>query len=81
MTLFECTLLITNVLMLIPLIFFIRGYKKLEKKNKELWWDILKFSEDTLMQIDKLEVALEDCKKKQVIKSKAPKNEKKTISK
>ena len=81
MTSFEYTLLVTNILMLLPLYILIKDNKSLEEENKELWEDTLKFSEETLKKIDKLEVALENCKKKQAAKTKTPKDEKKTTSK
>jgi hypothetical protein len=81
MTPLECTLLVSNLVTLLPLFILGKDNRNLEKENRELWEDTLKFSEETLIQIDKLQVALEDCKKKQIIKSKAPKNEKKTTSK
>jgi hypothetical protein len=81
MTSLECTLLISNLFTLLPLYILIKDNRKLEKENGDLWVDTLKFSEDTLKQIDKLQVALDNCKKKQSAKPKAPKDEKTTTTK
>jgi hypothetical protein len=58
-----------------------RENSKLETENQELLLDTVKFAQETWREIDKLQVSLEDCKKKQVVKPRAPKDEKKTTSK
>ena len=81
MTTFECTLLIINILFSI-LFYFVN--KKHKKEIEDYQKYLLKAStslENTLMQIDNLHVALDDCKKKKVTKKKASKDEEKTITK
>lgn len=81
MTLFNYILLGTNLILLFPIYYLMRKNDKLETENQELLLDTVKFAEETLREIDKLQVSLEDCKKKQVSKSKKTDDEKKTTSK
>jgi len=81
MTLLECTLLITNLFTLLPLYILIKDNKKLEKANGDLRVDILKFSEDTLKQIEKLQVALYNCIQAKIDMMKTLKDEKTTTTK
>lgn len=81
MTPLEYTLLATNILGMVTIYILQKGYKRLEKEYKEYLLDSVTFLEDTLKDLDKLQVALDEIKPKPVAKPKTPKNEKKTTSK
>jgi len=81
MTLLECTLLITNLLMLVPLFIIIKANIKVKKEYREYLLESVTFLENTLKDLDKLQIALDEVKTKPVVKPKTPKNEKKTITK
>jgi hypothetical protein len=80
MTLLECTLLITNLLMLVPLFIIIKANIKVKKEYREYLLESVTFLENTLKDLDKLQIALDEVKTKPVVKPKTPKNEKKTIT-
>jgi len=81
MTSLECTLLITNLFTLLPLYILIKDNRKLEKANEDLRVNTLKFSKDTLKQIDKLLVALDNCIQAKIDIMKTLKDEKTTTTK
>ena len=81
MTLLEYTLLATNIIGMVTIYGLYRTCKNLAKEYKEYLLESILFLEDTLHNLGKLQAALDDAKEQQIIKSKAPKNEKKTTSK
>ena len=81
MTPLEYTLLATNILGMVTIYILQKGYKRLEKEYREYLLESVTFLENTLKDLDKLQIALDEVKKNPAVKPKTPKNEKKTITK
>jgi hypothetical protein len=66
--------------MLVPLFIIIKANIKVKKEYREYLLESVTFLENTLKDLDKLQIALDEVKTKPVVKPKTPKNEKKTIT-
>jgi hypothetical protein len=81
MTPLELTLLLTIGLILLGTGILSVEYARIKKQYKAYLFDMILFTDKTLNQIEKLEVALEKCRKEKSPKPKAKKNEKTTTTK
>ncbi len=81
MTTLEYILLATNILGMVTIYILLKEYRRIEKDFKEYLLESVTFLEETLKDLDKLQIALDEVKTKPVVKPKTPKNEKKTITK
>jgi hypothetical protein len=81
MTLFECTLLLTNTLALATIYYLLRANKKINTQYREFLLESIIFYEETLKEIDKFKAALDDCEKPTPVKPKVKKDAKKATTK
>jgi hypothetical protein len=81
MTLFECTLLLTNILALVTIYYLLKDNKKLKKQYREYLLESIDFYEKTLREIDVFKAALDACEENIPVKVKVKKDAKKATTK
>jgi hypothetical protein len=81
MTLFECTLLLTNTLALGTIYYLFRANRKINKQYREYLLESIDFYEKTLREIDVFKAALDDCEENIPVKVKVKKDAKKATTK
>ena len=81
MTLFECTLLLTNILGMVAVYLLLKDNKKLKKQYREYLLESIDFYEKTLREIDVFKAALDDCEENIPVKVKVKKDAKKATTK
>jgi hypothetical protein len=81
MTLFECTLLLTNTLALATIYYLFRANRKIKKQYEDYLLESIDFYEKTLREIDVFKAALDDCEEAFITPRKEKKDAKEKTNK